>query len=189
MSKEYIADKATLDNVNSIVSALNNRWPDARAGKVDNIQAVLNTPDGNTLAAWIQSISNSAANAYNKANEANNNAANAYQEAINAKNEAYNAKVEAINAKNAAGGSVVKSVQRGVSNVAAGGEQIVNINAVNMNKAILIITTTALGGGTSLAALYAYLKSSTQIGVISSYTYNGSTYQSQPMHWQVIEFY
>ena len=109
MSKEYIADKATLDNVNSIVSALNNRWPDARAGKVDNIQAVLNTPNGDTLAAWLKSISDNAnaansnaANAYNKANDANNNAANAANLASQANSNAWNAYQEAINAKNAA---------------------------------------------------------------------------------------
>lgn len=142
MMKEYIADKATLDNVNSIVSAFNNRWPDARASKVDNIQAVLNTPDGNTLAAWIQSISNSAANAYNKANEANNNAANAANLASQANSNAWNAYQEAVNAKNAAGGSAIRIVSALVSNgnsFAGTGKGILFIGASNADQQPTII--------------------------------------------------
>lgn len=123
MARVYLADKDTLDTVNNkvgtandaasatpgslfagikqLISVLSNHvavWTSARAGKIDKldlVQTTLNTPNGDTLAAWLKSISDNAnaansnaANAANLASQANNNAWNAYQEAINAKNAA-----------------------------------------------------------------------------------------------------
>lgn len=113
MAKSYfptLANQEEIKNkINGLTSGMNNHdaaWTPGRAAKLDNIQAVLNTPDGNTLAAWINAVNtnaasantyaqqavNSANNAYNIANQANQNAANAANQAAAALN--------AINANN-----------------------------------------------------------------------------------------
>lgn len=68
----------------------NGVWTNGRAANLDKLQAILNTPNGDTLAAWISAINaqataanQNAANAYNKANEALLAAQNAANVTIN----------------------------------------------------------------------------------------------------------
>lgn len=79
--------------VKGILNKFTSIWTAVRAAKLDNIQTVLNTPDGNTLAAWISAIDTKALNAYNKAEAAR-------VSADNAANQAYAALVAVQNAAN-----------------------------------------------------------------------------------------
>lgn len=40
--------------IKGLIAWFTGTWTAARAGKLDNIQATLNTPNGNTLASWIE---------------------------------------------------------------------------------------------------------------------------------------
>jgi hypothetical protein len=78
--------------------------------------------------------------------------------------------------------SVVKSVQRGVNTFSNYGTYTITINPVNLNKAVLIITTLIQDDLNCQANIW--LSSSTQITVEM-----GSPEYLRKLSWQVIEYY
>lgn len=159
--------------IKSLISWFTNVWTTTRATKLDSIQTTLNTPDGNTLGAWLNYLQTTSQSSINLLNNATYG-------------------LNAIKTALASGGSI-KSVQRGIcdtygskSNV----DLVVNINAVNMNKSIILVNGFHMVYSNSSDNLVynpiATFVNSTQLAVRRSEV--NSSYYVWTAVWQVIEF-
>ncbi len=161
MTREYIADKQTLDIVYANVGASTNTASATPKTLFEGLKHL--------LANWT-------ADRAAKIDSINTNAAR-----LTATRAGYIDKINSGVAVANLNGKIVKSVQRGTISVPQSGENSVTIKAVDLNKSILI-TSNASGDRESIGR--AWLASSTTIRATTGYNYGGSV-----INWTVIEFY
>ena len=135
--------------IKGLISWFTSVWTVARATKLDSIQTTLNTPDGNTLGAWLQAMINSSNTAVNFLN-----------------NGTYG--LSALKASLASGVNAIKSIQR--LNLYSN-ETTYTIAKINPRKTIVIIS----GGYYYSALLYIpYLRELTETSVTFDQLQRGS---------------
>ncbi len=204
MSKEYLADKETLDEVNgkvgttgdtesstpttlfsgmkkllSLLTAHINSWTAARATKIDTIDTNA-ARFTSARAGYVDKLNNGTYGL---------EALKGYVDEVESllKNTTYglNAiKSEATAAKNATNRGSIKSIQRGICS--KGGEQKITINAINPNKAFVLLDGQAVGYEAHDFSGEAYLVNLTEMVLTiykPDYTSSGGS------SWQVIELY
>lgn len=158
--KVYIADKPTLDVVDTKIGATTDTGGTTTAGGIfAKLNAILQQFLSNWTVARAEKIDTISSGVINLSNR-----------------------------------GAVKSVQRGISRYTSLKKQktyTININAVNMNKSILIMSKeTRTNSEDPYDGCYCVLTSSTEITIHDSF-YNSASglYNFPDLAWQVIEFY
>lgn len=155
------SEEITLDDVITKLDQLLKNWTSTRAGYIDNIKSAVTA---NSTASKTGSLSQK----------------DAYIISL-LENSSYG-----LSALKSSGGAAVKSVQRGQ----ASSSRKITINAVNINKSIVITSGDGCAldhGYGCMSQSYAYLENSTSLYIncgLKNQTGNCFT-----VYWQVIEFY
>ena len=211
MAKKYLADKPTLDEVNSKVGTtgdaasgtslfakVNNllntlanhaaAWTSARAAKMDNLDAAISSraPASTALstAQWTNTRAGYLDNINTKANNLDSR--------LTAARAGYLDKLNSGVAVSSLTGKIVKSIQRGTVIIGIGKtEATATISYVDVNKAIVVFSGSSIedfSGGIDYMSMSAMarltLESATQIKAVR---YSGGGEATVP--YQVIEFY
>ncbi len=202
MSKEYLADKPTLDEVNekmgdaegssifaklnSIISAIADHvaiWTAAKAGNLDT--TVSSRAPANTALSTAQWTNTRAGYLDNINTKANN-----LDSRLTAARAGYLDKLNSGVAIGSLSGKIVKSVQRGTAAISTKSVTI-DISEVDISKAIVLLDGVGVNGGsssTSGGAPHLSKFTSTALTIAPSFSY-ASTTPTYSFSWQVIEFY